>query len=825
MTQVSIRFLGRFEAQSPSGEVCPLIGVKTVLLLARLTMPPGQAHDRKRLTELFWPDRGEAQASASLRQSLWILRKAFAEPSPIIAERTSIRLDEGAVAVDTLEFERQIRCGTIDSLERAVTLYRGDLLEEYDLDDEPGHQPLLFERRRLREMALSGLKTLAVLREEADELDGALEAAGRALSFDQLQEDVHALIIRLHCKTGRPGLARDQYESCRDILRRELGAAPSEEVEAVWKSLGTSPRPVLTTGIGRHALVNSRAQLAGQPWAIKRVSAPDGRLASLVLGIVGIASLILLFFFKTSGVGTAPDAPVAIPGDRPSVVVLPFKDLSADNEQSLFAESLTDHLINDLSTVSGLFVIAPETSRTLQNARLSGWKKAEALDTDYAVEGTVRYSPGSLHVTARLVLVETGRALWTDDHVGNAIEIFDVQDKIVQHIIASLGIEVSDRERRAITRTPTDDLEAYDYYQRAEHQNFGMAEPEALRSSLAAYRHATKLDAKFAEAYAGYARVAVTIWRRDFSDIMAGALAKDQAYIAAKIAQQLDPQNARAKEVLSIIRAVDGVPGLAESTAREAVALQPNDAEAHTNLANVLYLIGELDQAQAEVEIARTLNPALPTELRLVSAMVAFAQERYAESVAEFTEVSKSVPRSELVLEHLAAAYAYLGDKDKALATVTELRGILPITNLGFYAVLRKNVGTSDQISRFIEGLRRAGIPEWPYGDERRPEDRLGVDELRTVIKGPRWVGELKNGVSFVQEFEGRDGFGYSSSGSMLTGKVAVVGDQLCQVIEGYLLNRPSCGYVYRNASDRDHPVVPFVYVSIDAVKYFAVSD
>jgi adenylate cyclase len=205
--------------------------------------------------------------------------------------------------------------------------------------------------------------------------------------------------------------------------------------------------------------------------------------------------------------------------------------------------------------------------------------------------------------------------------------------------------------------------------------------------------------------------------------------------------------------------------------------------------------------------------------------MVAFAQERYADSVAEFTEVGKSVPRSELVLEHLAAAYAYLGDKDKAEATVTELQGILPITNLGFYAVLRKNVGTSEQISHFIEGLRRAGIPEWPYGDERRPEDRLGVDELRTVIKGPRWVGELKNGVSFVQEFEGLDGFGYSSIGSMLTGRVAFDGDRLCQVIKGYLLDRPSCGYVYRNASDSDRPGLPFVYVSIDAVKYFAVSD
>ena len=337
-----------------------------------------------------------------------------------------------------------------------------------------------------------------------------------------------------------------------------------------------------------------------------------------------------------------------------------------------------------------------------------------------------------------------------------------------------------------------------------EYQTIGMAEPAALRRSLVAYQRAIELDRDFAEAYAGYARLAVTLWRRDFREFMTSGIAKNEAYAAAGKALELDPENARAYEVLSVIQAIEGEHPLAVASARKAVDLQPNDAEAHTNLANVLYITGDLDEAQAELAVAQKLNPALPTELRLVSATVAFAQGRYADAVTELNAVRESVPRNELVLEHLAAAYAYLGDTDKVQSTVAELRSIFPITNLGYYSVLRATVGTKDQLARFIEGLRRAGIPEWPYGVARRPEDRLGPEELRVVVAGPLWTGKLENGVDFVQYFDHAGNIAYRSTSSLLTGRTMVDGDRLCQLIEGYLLDRPSCGYVYRIVSDRN---------------------
>jgi adenylate cyclase len=232
---------------------------------------------------------------------------------------------------------------------------------------------------------------------------------------------------------------------------------------------------------------------------------------------------------------------------------------------------------------------------------------------------------------------------------------------------------------------------------------------------------------------------------------------------------------------------------------------------------------GDLEGAAAEVEIARNLNPALPPDLRLISGMVAFAQHHYPVAITEFSAIQTVLPRSELVLEHLAAAYAYLGDTAKARSIVAELMQVVPIANLGFYAVLSENTGTPDLTAHFIKGLRLAGIPDWPFNDQRDQKDRLTKDELGSLVRGSVWKGKLANGVEFVQYFDHAGGFAYGSTTSLLTGRAEIRNDQLCQVIEGYLLNHPTCGYVYRAAAPNGPPGT-LAYVSIDAVKYFSVS-
>ena len=819
MKPVSIRFFGRCELSSPKGDGQVLINSKTAVLLARLALQPGRSQDRKRLTELLWPDRGEAQSLASLRQSLWILRKAVGEldPPPIIADRSSIRIDPASVDIDTIDFEQLLRSGTRSDLERAAEIYRGDYLAEVDLDDMDLQGPLLFERQRLRDLHLSALKSLIRLSADAGELEGALAIAQKSLAIDPVQEDVHAAIIRLHRDAGRLGAARKQCDVCSEIFRRELDVACPAEIEALRKSLGApaaTPTPAMSQQ--QHAATRPVDQPpVPPPWQSR------GRLPLYAAAAASVAALLLVFMWFQVPRNVLP-LHGAVADPRPSVVVLPFKDMGADGPQSAFAKGLTDHLITDLSRVSGVFVIATETSHSIVSD-VPPQQEASRLGVEFAVNGSVERAADRVNVTVNMVKADTGNLVWTKHYEERQGAIFAVQDDIVRHIAAALGVALSRQERRTIDHVPTHNLEAQDFFLRAEYQTAGLTEADSLRRALAAYRRAFELDPGFAEAYAGYARAAATVWHHDISEIMSSAVARHEAYEAAGRAMQIDPENARAYEVLSTIQAVEGEHDLAVSSARQAVAFQPGNAETHTNLANVLYMAGDLDIAAAEVEIARNLNPALPPDLRLVSGMVAFAQHHYPVAIAELSAIQTVLPRSELVLEHLAAAYAYLGDKEKAKSIVAELLQMVPIANLGFYAVLSENSGTPALTSHFIEGLRLAGIPEWPFDDQRDRKDRLNPDELGPLVKGSVWKGRLANGVEFVQYFDRAGGFAYGSTSSLLTGRAEIRNDQLCQVIEGYLLNHPSCGYVYRAASS-DHPPGTLAYVSIDAVKYFSVS-
>jgi adenylate cyclase len=200
-----------------------------------------------------------------------------------------------------------------------------------------------------------------------------------------------------------------------------------------------------------------------------------------------------------------------------------------------------------------------------------------------------------------------------------------VQDEVVRNIVAALEVRLKQQEVAAIERVPTTSLEAYDHYMRAEEQRLISNESARIRRALIEFQKAIALDPDFAEAHAGYARTAVEVWRRSFSDVMPGVVARKEAYEEASKALAIDPGNARAHVVLSLIQAQEGAHESAIASARQAVALQPNDAEARGNLALILSFDGKTTEASAEMAVARQLDPALHPDLLVMSGQVAFA--------------------------------------------------------------------------------------------------------------------------------------------------------------------------------------------------------
>lgn len=400
---------------------------------------------------------------------------------------------------------------------------------------------------------------------------------------------------------------------------------------------------------------------------------------------------------------------------------------------------------------------------------------------------------------------------------------------MIEKIIAALSIQLTEGEREKLARIPTDNLEAYDYYLRAEQEGFYYADVETYRRALSYYQRAIDLDPDFAEAHAGIARIAVDVWRNHYTFLWSGAVARKIAYDAAGQALRLDPDNARAHIVLALLQLVDGRPVEAQASARNAVGIEPNHAETLGNASLVLAHVGARTEALAGLDKALRLEPAPPPSFRLLAGVVSYIAEDYERARPLLETARDGLPMAEPAREYLAAVYAYSGQAAAAKQEVAGLKTLFPETNLEHYRSLY-GYWCQDDLDHHIEGLRKAGVTTWPFGFEGREADRLGGAELREVTTGRTWIGRQHNGTDFLQFFDKAGNIAYRSPNSSLTGTARIRGDQLCQRFEGHFLDRETCGYVYRDPGSEaeaaeDRPRAEYAHVSPHALEYFNVED
>ncbi|TAV74246.1 adenylate/guanylate cyclase domain-containing protein [Rhizobium leguminosarum] len=506
--------------------------------------------------------------------------------------------------------------------------------------------------------------------------------------------------------------------------------------------------------------------------------------------------------------------------DRPSVAVLPFINVSGDTEHDHLAEGLTDDLITELSKVSGLFVIARHSVFAIQDSVGKIQDVAAELGVQYVLEGTLQRAGPRLRINVKLIDAVTGLSLWAERYDRQYADLFAVQDDVIGKIISALSVKLSARERDQLARIPTENLEAYDYYMRAEQEGFIFRDVDTYRRTLSFYQKAIDLDPGFANAHAGIARVAVDVWRNDYNYLWSAAVARKIAYDAAGQALKLDPNNARAHTVLALLQWVDGRETEAKNSANMAVAMEPNDAEAAANLALILVHTGSSGQAVAEMEKALRLDPSPASSFQLLAGIVFYTAGDDQRAISLIEPTLDSLPKVEPAREYLAAAYADQGNETKAAAETAKLLELFPESNLTYYGYLYDYWRDGD-LQRHLAGLRKAGIPEWPFGFTGNQADRLGEAELRSLVDGKSWTGKHKNGTDFTQYFDKAGNTAYRSANTNITGIVEVRGDSLCEKFDGYFLDRIVCGYVYRNTSgeQRDRP---YVHVTPRALTFFS---
>ncbi|MEE9280933.1 MAG: adenylate/guanylate cyclase domain-containing protein [Myxococcota bacterium] len=396
-------------------------------------------------------------------------------------------------------------------------------------------------------------------------------------------------------------------------------------------------------------------------------STRSGARLAVAAAVVALAlAAALVWRFLPSGTPTPAS-------DVPSLAVLPFVNMSGDPEQEYFSDGLTEDLITDLSKVGGLVVIARNSSFTYKGKPVRVEEVGRELGVAYVLEGSVRKANDRVRITAQLVDASTGHHLWAERYDRRLEDIFALQDEVTREIVAALEVRLSKSEREQVDRLPTENLEAYDTYQRALVYGRRMGREANLRAQELLQR-AIELDPEFGLAHAWLATALVGSWMGHWSE---DPRVIERAEELVERALALDDTRPEALVAASTVYAVRGRNADAIAVAERAVALAPSSAPAHTALAMALNGAGRTEEgAHAQASAAR-LDPLDPlTAFSFAATLFGLREHERAVGVAKRAVVH--TPDFIGLHGMLALNYAELGQMEEAREEVAEILRISP---------------------------------------------------------------------------------------------------------------------------------------------------
>ncbi|HEY4873361.1 MAG TPA: TIR domain-containing protein [Steroidobacteraceae bacterium] len=326
-----------------------------------------------------------------------------------------------------------------------------------------------------------------------------------------------------------------------------------------------------------------------------------------------------------SAAGSAPSATVA-PVPRVAICVLPFANMSGDQEQEYFSDGITEDIITDLSKVSALAVVSRNSAFMYKGKHVDVLKLARELKVGFVLEGSVRKAGGRVRITAQLVDGSSNEHLWAERYDRDLNDIFALQAEISEAIVKALKLKLLPEEKKAIEQRGTDNVEAYNLYLMARQSYISGHEADVRRvdALIRLCNRAIEIDPKYARAWALMAIGQMT---------------------------------------LRFVHGRRGDDGLVP--AERALALDANLAEAHAVKARILAQHGRHDEAAAEIDVALRLDPE-SYEVNRSAAYLRFRQQRLDEAV-RYYEKAMSLMETDLNSSSmLLTCYTAVGNSQSA---------------------------------------------------------------------------------------------------------------------------------------------------------------
>lgn len=430
-----------------------------------------------------------------------------------------------------------------------------------------------------------------------------------------------------------------------------------------------------------------------------------GLWATLAVGAIA-AALALAFHLDLVPLPARESGPGADAsrGTQVSVAVLPFENLSADQTQDYFVEGITEEMILALGRFSDLSVIAREAVQQYKGKALKPGELSRDLGVRYALQGSVRRDGERVRVTAMLSDAQTGVQLWADRYDGEVKDVFAVQDDITQKVVGTLAIKLTDIERQRSLARPPENLQAYDYVQRAWNHYRGGTR-SGVREARRLFEQAISLDPAYAQAYVGLAMTRVVTVSSGWTEQTAEALAEAEGL--ARKALALDSNNAAAHAVLADVYLHRQQYDLARAEDEQAIALNPNDAWSHAARGGVLVYAGEPEEAVKSFEIALRLDPSMNVVGTYPMGWAYYLVGRYEDGVRVMERQEQQFPSDFFVHAALAASYAQLGRKEDAARAASSVLRSWPFFHVDTFVTQFRRTRDRDAIK---EGLLKAGL-------------------------------------------------------------------------------------------------------------------
>jgi TolB-like protein len=558
--------------------------------------------------------------------------------------------------------------------------------------------------------------------------------------------------------------------------------------------------------------VSEEPEVPAPPLKKRRISLPGRyRWVALIAAVVVVLGAITLAikkgYLKPHPDDVASTEKMAFPlPDVPSIAVMPFVNMSKDPDQEYFSDGMTDDLITDLSKISGLVVIARNSTFTYKGKPVKVKQIAEELGVRYVLEGSVRRAGVEIRINAQLVDALSGHHLWAERYDGKMDRIFALQDQITQKIVSALAVKLTGSEKERVGQKGTDNIAAYDAYLEGMDHLYRYT-ADGFGKAVAFFKKSIDLDPNYGQAYAALATVHVKAARyHAFLPGLKMSWTEALLRVGEYTRMAMKKPTANAYAVSSGMYLVRRQHKEAISEVERGLALDPNSPYCHGTMGWVLTMAGRPKEGIEYLNKWMRLDPRDRYGYLTHCSYAHFCMGEIAEA-AKLLEQMMRLNSEERggPMALLAACYSLLG-RDQDARAIIDLRRKNPMAGpnvaVSMFGVPFKDRAVAD---RFADGLIKAGLPPGKIAGGYFPafkENQLTGEEIKRLNFGSQitgidpygqwqwWLDKKKNG-----EFTWRGGGPISSD----TGKTRIDGDMECTQFQKNLWGLEFCQTVFRN--------------------------